>query len=128
VFVLEIGVDDEDNSNWFEEDEEDDAHGSLYLLYRLSYMRDERKRRDWKNRWEALAEAVRLFSGPVSVRICISKTCELRSGRTETAGPGGSMSDQASSRLSWYSLAFSDDRPKTTQVPLICFAAQNSLT
>jgi len=27
----------------------------------------------------------------------ISKTCELRSGLTETAGPGGSISDQGSS-------------------------------
>ena len=52
------GVDDD----WVDEDEEDDGDDLLDLPYHPSYVRDENKRRRrWENKWEALAEAVRFI-------------------------------------------------------------------
>jgi len=60
--VQEITGDDGDHDDWIDEDEEGNGNDLLYLLYHPSYVRDENKRRRrWENKWEALAEAVRLF-------------------------------------------------------------------
>jgi hypothetical protein len=58
--VQEITGDDDD-VDWIDEDEEDDDGNDLLdLPYHPSYVRDENKRRRrWENKWEALAEAVR---------------------------------------------------------------------
>ena len=58
--VQEIAGDDDDG-DWIDEDEEDDDGNDLLdLPYHPSYVRDEnRRRRRWEIKWEALAEAVR---------------------------------------------------------------------
>ena len=58
--VQEITGDDDDDADWIDEDEEDDTNDLLDLTYHPSYVRDENKRRRrWENKWEALSEAVR---------------------------------------------------------------------
>jgi len=56
--VHEIAGDDDDG-DWIDEDEEDDDGNDLLdLAYHPSYVRDDNKRRRrWENKWEALAEA-----------------------------------------------------------------------
>jgi len=58
--VQEIAGEDDDG-DWIDEDEEDDDGNDLLdLPYHPSYVRDENKRRRrWEVKWEALAEAVR---------------------------------------------------------------------
>jgi len=61
--VQEIVGDDGVDGDWIDEDEEDDNNDLLDLLYHPSYVRDENKRRRrWENKWEALSEAVRLIN------------------------------------------------------------------
>jgi len=56
--VQEIAGDDDDG-DWIDEDEEDDDGNDLLdFAYHPSYVRDDNKRRRrWENKWEALAEA-----------------------------------------------------------------------
>jgi hypothetical protein len=63
--VQEITGDVDDDADWIDQDEEDDDGNDLLdLPYHPSYVRDENKRRRrWENKWEALTEAVR-FPGP----------------------------------------------------------------
>jgi len=58
--VQEI-VGEDDDGDWIDEDEEDDDGNDLLdLPYHPSYVRDENKRRRrWESKWEALAEAFR---------------------------------------------------------------------
>ena len=62
--VQEIAGDVDNDADWIDQDEEDDDGTDLLdLPYHPSYVRDDNKRRRrWENRWEALTEAVRLFS------------------------------------------------------------------
>ena len=59
--VQEIAGDVDDDADWIDQDEEDDDGNDLLdLPCHPSYVRDENKRRRrWENKWEALTEAVR---------------------------------------------------------------------
>ncbi|KAF9780042.1 hypothetical protein BJ322DRAFT_1012478 [Thelephora terrestris] len=57
--VQEIAGDIDDDADWIDQDEEeDDGNDLLDLPYHPSYVRDDNKRRRrWENKWEALTEA-----------------------------------------------------------------------
>ena len=65
--VQEIAGDVDDDADWIDQDEEDDDGNDLLdLPYHPSYVRDENKRRRrWENKWEALTEAVCVAFGLV---------------------------------------------------------------
>lgn len=68
--VQEIAGDDDDG-DWVDEDEEEeDSNDLLDLPYHPSYVRDENKRRRrWENKWEALAEAVCFIFWTIACRV-----------------------------------------------------------
>ena len=68
--VQEIAGDIDDDADWIDQDEEDDDGNDLLdLAYHPSYVRDENKRRRrWENKWEALTEAVGLV-----FQTCVSR-------------------------------------------------------